>query len=158
MPEIHLTIGGVVADSISNLPTIRIGANTQLELRFGEGTDLAFGNQVFDSPEERHEDLYEIVRWANNATIKVDRSSDGISHYRETVPGRAPVESFIQPVRTADGLTRMPDFWAAIRGGEDTREPGVGRTSLRLDVTVLALLDEFDTRDELKTALGAPVI
>ena len=152
--DIHLTVGGVVADSITNLPTIQIGEDTPLNLRFREN-NLP---NVFDSPEERHQRLFRIVQWANQATVKVDRSSEGVSNYRETVPSRAPVESFIHPVQFAEGVDRTPDFWAAIRGGEDTREPGVDRTSLRLDATVLALIDEYDSRQEIQSALGASVV
>lgn len=158
MKDIYLRVGDVVANSISNLPTVRIGEDVQLELRFGEGLEYAFGDPVLSTAEERHQRLYQYVQWANDATIKVDRSSSGVSNYHEDVPPRANVETFIHPVQSGSDITRMPDFWAAIRGGEDTREPGNGRTSLRLDVTVLAMIGEYDNSSELKTDLGASVI
>lgn len=154
MTGIHLTVNDVVADSITNLPTIQIGEDVELQLLFRENTLP----NVFDTPGERHEQLYELVRWANQATVKVDRSSSGVSNYRETVPERAPVESFVVPVQFGSGIDRLPDFWGVVRGGEDTREAGVARVSLRLEVTVLALIGEYDSRDAVQTALGASVV
>lgn len=154
MNEIHVRVGDTVADAISNLPTVRVGETVQLELRFREN-DMA---NVFSTPAERHGELMQLIRWANDATVTVDRSSSGVSNYREEVPARAAVESFVVPVEFGDGITRIPDFWGVVTGGEDTRGSGSGRVSLRLDVAVLAFGDEYRSRSELAADLSAQVV
>lgn len=155
MNEIHVHIGDTVADSIvESIPTIRIGEPATLQLSFREN-NLA---NVFDSPRERHRKLYDHIEWANSATIQVDRSSNGVSNYRETVPSRAPIESFVHPVQFAEDVDRIPDYWAAITGGQNTTQPGGGRLGLELETAVLARIGEYDTRGGLRQDLSASVI
>lgn len=152
--DIHLWLADVFVDSITNIPTVQVGESIQFELYFRENQHV----NVFRTPQERHRRLYDIVEWANSATIKVDRSSNGVSFYREEVPSRAPIESYVHPVEFGSDIERLTDHWIAITGGEDTREAGSAATTLRVDGRVLARTDEYDTRDELQSALGAGVV
>ncbi len=155
MNDIHVHIGDIVADAVvGDIPTVQIGEPATLRLSFRENTLP----NVFDSPQERHRKLYDHVRWANSATIQVDRSSSGISNYRETIPGRASIESFIHPVQFAEDITRIPDYWAAITGGQNTTEPGGGQLGLELETTVLARIEQYESRTAIKQDLSASVI
>jgi hypothetical protein len=155
MTENHVEIGDVVADAlVQSIPTVRVGDPATLQLSFQENSMP----NVFDTPQERHRRLYDYVEWANDSTITVGRSSSGVSHYRESVPARAPIESFVNPIGFGDDINRVPDYWAAITGGSNETSPGGGLLRLDVETTVLARREEYDTRSEIVADLGASVV
>lgn len=151
MSDTTITVDGIVADGLQDGPyTIGVGLEATIDLLFYESGEST-------GHETRHENLLEYIEYANGPPVKTGISYHGVPYYREDVPSRASISTFVVDVVTGSGVG-LESFWGVIVGGEDTRPTAGEMRRLRLDVFVLAKHSEYDTKADVQAEFGSSVI
>lgn len=138
-PDHTFLLGRSRADGlIPPLPDVTIGEVTTYDLLFmpdGLPDHLGRYNQVRDR-----------IMYANRDSVHTDTAFDSTPWYTE----RHRNETLLVRCEPGRDLDEVRPVWGIIRGGDDdTHFPGSG-AALRVDVFVLADLDEYDTRREVR--------
>lgn len=140
--QVEWYIGGTRALALASRqhPTFVRGKGVSLEFRFDDKV--------------AYEEVRDRVEWAG--TYYLNTTIDGEPFVREFLSDRAPFETNIVLFQSGTDITRIPDFWAAITGGQDTSEqPGVNRLSV--DVTMLARGREYDDYRGILLDMSTPI-
>lgn len=151
MPDTPITIDGIVADGLIREPyTLTAGTEQPLNLVFQPSNREA-------GHESRHDNLLEYIEYANGPPVKTGISYHGVPYYREDVPNRASIDTFVVDVVPGSGVD-LDGFWGVVTGGEDTRSTSGVVRRLRLDAFILAKYSEYDSKSDVQAEFGSSVI
>ena len=171
--------GGVIANSgETTVPNYTRGEEISVTFRFWDepqrlgATGMTFGGDVggtfggdvggtfgagsMPSHVVRYLEARKYLEYAGNATVQM--SINGVPHFAERLPSKAPVDTITIPVEPGDGLDVTDGVWGIVMGGEDqTRFPN-DVCILEFNLVVLGTTDEFRNRQELEDELGAEIL
>lgn len=122
----------------------------------GDGTGGTFGESALADHLERYEAARQYLDFAGAGSVNT--SINGVPHFTERLPQSAPVESIVIPVKPGDANTATKGFWGFLKGGDDPTRYAGDVARLQMDFVVLAELDEYDTRADIRAALGGSII
>ncbi|WP_042662559.1 hypothetical protein [Haloferax sp. ATB1] len=113
-------------------------------------------NESFPTPETRFEALAPYVRETADTFVRAGRAQGG-AFFREDTANLADVDSFLVSIE-APLRYDFASVWGVIVGGRDASNRT--RTALRweLDIVVLAPLEDYDSRADVKAALEDVVL
>lgn len=147
--DISWTIDGIEADGlVGQTPTLTRAETITLAFIFRRSTGSG----------QDYDDLREYLEWASERSIRLGTTDTGVPWVRERLPSRASVDSLIVPVETGADVEDIDGLWGAIVSGEDQSEPPSDIRRVTIDVSILADIDEYATREELLADLGSEVI
>lgn len=105
---------------------------------------------------DRYRDVRQYLDYAGAATI--NRSIDGVPHVTERLPSKAEVSSIIVALQPGTAYTATPGFWGVVMDGDDPTRFADDLATLEIEFIVLAELEEYDSRSELKNDLSGATL
>lgn len=112
-----------------------------------------------DPNETPYGQLREFVRYSGSATVEL--SLDSVPLIREHIPARADIESFVVPIEpVGPDVDWASGAWVLVEGATDNSIVAATDAwlAIELDVTVLAPLEEYPTREALKADMAPDII
>lgn len=129
-----------------------LGAATGFTLGGATGATAGSGNMANDHI-YRYKQVREYTRYAGRYAKNSALSGD--VHVLERTPSSATVDSILVPITPGPALEHTPGIWVAIDDADDQTRFIEDMARLSLSVTFLAKRSEYDTRTDLKNALGS---
>lgn len=171
--------GGIIANSgETTVPDLTRGEEISITFRFwdeqvrigatggtfGAASGMTFGGDVggtFGAGSladhlQRYLEARKYLDYAGNATVQM--SINGVPHFAERLPDKAPVDTITIPMEPGDGLPVTEGIWGIVMGGEDQTRFPLDVCILEFQVVVLGTTDEFRDRNELENELGAEIL
>jgi len=177
--------GGVIVNQVrSDMPEYRPGTQLDLELVFWGSEMVLLGDTggtagspksetgftlgdpygsetgaTAGSPrkDEEHIDRYESVREYTFFAGRYSKNTalDGTVNIMERTPSDAPIDSIIVALEPGAAYPHTPGMWLAIDDVDDQTRFINDTARIMVSATVLARASEYDTRADLKNALGS---
>jgi len=125
-------------------------------MTFGGDAGRTFGAGSLPSHIARYLEARKYLDYAGNATTQM--SINGVPHFAERLPDKAPVDTITAPFEPGDGHRVTDGVWGIIMGGSDQTRFPLDVCILDMNIVVLGTTDEFRNRTELEDELGAEIL